>query len=412
MRDLPRKALGLFVPVLAAMTLFALSACEESPTETAELASDGARHGQPHGAPGAPSGGPYSFTNPVFDIEAAPNGNILVGETVLAGVTAPGSSTIWEIRTQGPGGTREVVEFTTPDGLAPINGLAAVGQGKFYAARGGLDLAEHAAVLHVTPSGQRVVGDIEAFEKEHDPDLFAIDDWKDPACAAASGPFTPGPQSNPYHLEASSGNTVIVGDAAGNTVLRVKMNGRVELVALFTPPKDGGGASSDSDDWIEFPFPDADDGFCYVQPVPNSVALDDYGTIYVGELTGVGALGVSRVWRIEPGTRDAVCPSSDCELLYDDFTSIIDLALGPEGDLYVVEYDEAGWLTAFGVGAPAGGTVNRCDAAGGGCQIATLGGDDMEELTFPTSITFDKWGAAWLLENNLFGPIVRKVGTP
>lgn len=351
---------------------------------------------------------PFTFTNPVFDIEAAPNGNILLAETVLGGV-ASGETTLWEIRTRGQGGMRELVEFTTPDGITPINGLAAIGRGNIYAAQGGLDLAENAAVLRVTPGGARVVADIEQFEKDNDPDLQSAAAWKDAACAAASGPFTPGPQSNPFRLTPVSGNTFLLADAAGNTLLRVESNGRVELVALFTPPTEDGSGSTDSEDWLEFPFAGAEDGMCFVQPVPNTVAVADDGSVYVGELTGVGALGVSRVWRIEPGTTDAVCPSDDCTVVLDEFTSIIDMAAGPDGFLYVVEYDEAGWLTAFGAGTPEGGTVNRCDVGAGTCQIAEIGGEKLEGLTFPAALTFDASGDAWLLENNLVEPTVRKL---
>ncbi|MFW6193529.1 MAG: ScyD/ScyE family protein [Gemmatimonadota bacterium] len=358
--------------------------------------------------PGSPAAS-FTFTGgPVFDIDAAPNGNVLVAETVLDGV-ASGPTTIWEIVTRGRGGTSELVQFSTPGGITPVNGLATVGRGSFFAARGGLDLAENAAVLHVTPAGARVVGDVEAFEKAEDPDLTGSAAWKDGACAAASGPFTPGPQSNPFHLAAVSGSTVLLADAAGNTLLRVGKDGDVELVALFTPPADGGGASDDPTDWLEFPFEPADDGFCFVQPVPNSVAVGPDGGIYVGELTGVGALGVSRVWRIAPGATDVVCPSADCTVAFSDFTSIIDLAFGPDGDLHVVEYDEAGWLTSVGVGTPEGGTVNRCDVEAGSCEIATIGDEVLEELTFPAALTFDRTGGAWLLENNLAAPTVRKL---
>jgi hypothetical protein len=409
-----------FVLVIAVLA----AACSETPAGVESSMLDGSAGTEMSSAKGG--SGPVAFTGgPVFDIDAAPNGNILVAETVLGGV-ASGPTTVWEIVTQGKGGKRELVEFTTPDGITPINGLASVGRGSFYAAQGGLDLAKNAAVLHVTPAGPRLVADIEAFETENDPDLFAFGDedtegYKDPKCAPASGPFTPGPQSNPYHLTRTSGNTALVGDAAGNTLLRVHQNGDIEVVALFTPPTEDGGASLDMDDWLEFPFlgPDGDEGTgddptegdCFVQPVPNAVATADDGTIYVGELTGVGALGVSRVWRIEPGTTDAVCPSDACEVAFTGFTSIIDLAFGPDGGLHVVEWDEAGWLSAFGVGTPQGGTVNRCDVEAETCVAAETG------LSFPAALAFDRWGGAWLLENNLgfdtsfkaAGPTVRKL---
>lgn len=404
------------VPPVLFLTVAALAAgCSDSqdlPTDARTSA-----HGE-RGGPPAVDPGPYEFENPVFDIEAAPNGNILVAETVLGGV-ADGSTTMWEILTQGRrSGTGEIVEFTTPGGVTPIHGMAAVGQRNVVAARGGLDLAANAAVVRITPDGSRVLGDIETFERENDPDRFAIGDWKDPVCAMASGPFTPGPQSNPYGLASLSDETFLVADAAGNTLLRVEADGTIELVALFTPPTEGGGASDDPADWLEFPFDagtpddpsdDPSEGNCYVQPVPNSVAVGEDGAIYVGELIGVGALGVSRVWRIEPDARDVVCPSSECEMVLGGLTSIINMAFGPDGDLYVVEYDEAGWLTSLGVGTPQGGTVNRCDVAGGTCEVATIGGEELSGLTFPAALTFDTWGDAWLLENNLLAPTVRKL---
>lgn len=368
------------------------------------------------------SGSSFTFEQPVFDIEAAPNGNILVAETVQGGF-ATGSTTIREIRTQGNrSGTGEIAEFTTPGEVTPIHGMAAIGQRNIVAARGGLDLAENAAVVRITPAGSRVVADIEAFEKENDPDKSAIEDWKDPKCAPASGPFTPGPQSNPYGLTPVSEDLFLVADAAGNTLLRVTDSGEVEFVALFTPPTEGadgkGGASATPGSWLEFPFDggtpddpsdDPSEGNCYVQPVPNSVAVGEDGYIYVGELTGVGALGVSRVWRIEPEATGAVCPSEDCKMVFNGFTSIINMAFGPDGYLYVVEYDEAGWLTVFGAGTPMGGTVNKCDVDEGTCEVATIGGEELSGLTFPTAITFDRSGNTWLLENNLAAPKVRRL---
>lgn len=409
-----------FVPPVLLLTVAALvlgcSDSQELPTDARTNA-----HADRGGPPGADAG-PYEFAQPVFDIEAAPNGNILVAETVLGGV-ATGSTTIWEILTQGRrSGTNDIVEFTTPDGVTPIHGMAAIGQRNIVAARGGLDRAANAAVVRITPAGSRVIADIETFETENDPDLFAIEDWKDPVCAMASGPFTPGPQSNPYGLASASESTFLVADAAGNTLLRVDSDGDVELVALFTPPTAGadgeGGASATPGSWLEFPFDagtpddpedDPTEGNCYVQPVPNSVAVGEDGYMYVGELTGVGALGVSRVWRIEPGTTGAVCPSEDCEMAFNGFTSIIDMGFGPDGYLYVVEYDEAGWLTSLGVGTPEGGTVNRCDVEAGTCEVAEIGGESLEGLPFPTALTFDRWGGAWLLENNLAAPTVRKL---
>lgn len=408
--------------VVAAAALFA-AGCADAPS-TPELSEESATaSSQARGGPMAASGGPYTFEGgPVFDIEAVPNGNILVPVTVPpATFPAPGQATtmIKEIRTDGQGGVRDYGEVTTPTGV-PINGLASVGRGSLFAARGGLDLAVAAAVLHVTPRGARMMGDIEAFEVANDPDAFAVGDWKNPQCEWA-GPFTGGPQSNPFHVAAASGGTAIVGDAAGNVVYRVTQSGDIEVVAVFTPATEDGSGSLDAEDWLAHPevIDDEDNVVepCFVQPVPNSVAVGPDGAIYAGELTGLadgapfGApTGVSRVWRIEPGTTDAVCPSDDCQVVLNGFTSVIDMAFGPEGDLYVVEYDENGWLSVVVPAIPtAGGTVNRCDLDTGTCEVAEIGGETLEGLTTPAALTFDKRGGAWLLENNLAAPTVRKL---
>lgn len=406
----------------AALTLL-LAGCNEAPSTPDLTGEASANRSEARGGPMAQSSGPYTFEGgPVFDIEAVPNGNILVPVTAApANFPAPGeaTTTIKEIRTQGPGGVRDYGEVTTPTGV-PINGLTSVGQGSLFAARGGQDLAVAAAVLHVTPRGARMMGDIEAFEIANDPDAFAVGDWKNPECEWA-GPFTGGPQSNPFHVAAASGGTAIVGDAAGNVVYRVTQSGGIEVVAVFTPPTEDGTGSLDAEDWLAHPevIDDEDNVVepCYAQPVPNSVAVAPDGAIYAGELTGLAAdapfgapLGKSRVWRIEPGTTDAVCPSAECEVVLDGFTSVIDMAFGPEGDLYVVEYDENGWLSVVVPPIPtAGGTVNRCDLDSGSCEVAEIGGETLEGLTAPAALTFDKWGGAWLLENNLAAPTVRKL---
>lgn len=413
-----RTPLSFLAPLLTAFLI--LAGCDDhisSPEpETEPGPTAAAQAGQSSTARAGPgSGGPsgsFTFAPPVFDIAAGPNGNLLVPETVFPNSEVPeegetNTSTIWEIRQDG--NPRAWTEVTTVKG-SPINGIEANGQADLLVTSGGVDEAVGAGLWQVTPGGQRLLGDIETFEVENDPDLLAIEDWKDPACARASGPFTPGPQSNPYHLDAAPGGTFLVGDAAGNTLLRVKRSGRVGLAALFTPPTEDGGASNDPEDWLEFPFEGAEDGSCYVQPVPNSVAIGPDRSMYVGELTGVGGpVGVSRVWRIDPGAQDVTCPSSACEVAFTGFTSIIDVALGPEGDLYVVEYDEAGWLTAVGVGTPEGGTVNRCDLGTETCEIAEIGGETLEDLLFPSAVAFDKWGDLWLLENSLTEPTVRKL---
>ncbi len=421
-----RQAHSLTWPLgwVGALTLSLLVAagCSDNPsapdTTGDETTTADARGGGPGGGgPGAQSTDQvYEFAPPVFDIAAAPNGNILVAETVFP-VVAIGEggtmTTVKEIRRTGrAGGIRDVAEITTVPGSA-INGLEMIGAQNFFATTGGKDRAFGTGVYHVTPGGQRLIADIEAFETENDPDANEGPRWKTPACEFnPDAGFSAGPHSNPYHVARLGGGSALVADAAGNTLLEVNLNGQLDLVAVFTPPVADGSSSDDPADWMVL-FPLSEDVDCYVQPVPTSVAVGSDGGYYVGELTGVTpadigigpspTTGLSRVWRIEPGARNVTCPSADCQQVLGGFTSIIDVAFGPDGMLHVVEYDEANWFAATELGAPADGTINACDVDTGDCSVVEGG------LTLPSAITFDKWGDLWLLENNLAVPTVHQV---
>jgi hypothetical protein len=139
------------------------------------------------------------------------------------------------------------------------------------------------------------------------------------------------------------------------------------------------------------------------QAVATSVAVGPEGAYYVGELKGFpGPTGVSKVWRIEPGARHATCgASSQCSVVADGFTSIVDLSFGADGKMYVTEFDENSFLAVeldafFGVpGALVGGTVSSCDMTSWSCQeVAT-------SLTRPTATAFDKSGQLYAAVNAL-----------
>lgn len=409
-----QPALALLLPLAVTATLAGCGDAPISPDTSGDVAT--ARSGQGSGIPA----GPHTFPPPVFDIAAGPNGNLLVPVTVFPATEIPdegatSTSAIWEIRQNGD--TRQIAEVTTTEG-SPINGLEANGQGNFLVTSGGLDLAVGAGVWRVSRGGQRLVGDVQTFEEENDPDAFEGLAWKDQRCEGVP-PFSVGPQSNPYQLAGLSGGDALVADAAGNTVLSVENPGRVDWVAILSPPTADGSGSSDAGDWMVL-FPLDEDTDCYVQPVATSVAVGPGGDTYVGELTGVTptdigleeggpTTGLSRVWRIDAGARNVTCPSAACQVVLSGFTSIIDLAFGPDGGLYVVEYDENGWFTALEADPPnpAGGAVRRCDvdtdAQKADCDVVEDG------LTLPAAITFDKWDGLWVLEKNLSEPTVSKL---
>ena len=114
--------------------------------------------------------------------------------------------------------------------------------------------------------------------------------------------------------------------------------------------------------------------------------------------TGFAAMK-SRIWRIEAGSRHVVCPSAACTLVADGFTSIVDLAFGHDGTLYVVEFDAQGWLAVeivsggFPISPVAGGRVRACDVATGQCVVRASG------LALPTAVTVGKDGTVWFADN-------------
>lgn len=379
----------------------------------------------------------FTFDGPVFDIAATPSGSILVAD--FATVREIGTSFIRDLITlpiaEGEGA------FETP-AITFINGLAPRANGNFYAARSGLDLAVGAALFEARPGSARtsrscilrghlgipctidetvMVADIEAFTVGAWPVNAAGQKpgWKNSDCEIPGG-FSSGPQTNPYHIATIANDEVLIADAAGNTLLLAKQDG-IELVATFDPVMD----STTGEGKILFPL--NDDTNCFVEPVPTSIAIGSDGAFYVGELNGSmpenfpgesesGEFipgeptpeGLASVWRIEPDARNARCPSEQCTKVVTGLNSVIDIDFGPDGQLYVVEFEQNGFLAAaapdFGIPL-AGGSVKRCDVTADSCDVIA-GGDGT--LFLPGAITFDGAGNLWLLDN-VFAPTVRAI---
>lgn len=305
-------------------------------------------------APAPPEG--IALGAPLFGLDAAPDGSLLAA-VASAGVTS--------IR---KGNSKLLAE------LPGVSGVAAVGVGEAYAVTGGSEdpnlLFPTSRKLFRASNGRvREIADLWAFEQAVNPDQV----WND-------GPVPL--DSNPFNVVALNGGAVLVADAAANDILHVDRNGNVDWVAVLTP--------------VSTPGP---------QPVATSIAVGPDGAYYAGELTGFpGTPGLSRIWRIAAGSRHVLCPSTACTLVADGFTSIIDLAFGPDGTLYVVEFDEASWLAVSGGGfAPvAGGTVNECDVGTGACTVLASG------LSLPTAVTVDRDGTVWIAEH---APVLFAVAT-
>jgi hypothetical protein len=144
--------------------------------------------------------------------------------------------------------------------------------------------------------------------------------------------------SNPFGLAALRDGSVLVADAAGNDLLRVWKGGHIETVARLKPRT------------VETPagLPDAGTEV-EAEAVATSVTVGRDGAWYVGELRGYPATpGTSQIWRIEPGTTDAVCDpehpwAGPCKRYADGLTSIVDLGAGKRG-IYAVTLSKMSWL--------------------------------------------------------------------
>lgn len=210
--------------------------------------------------------------------------------------------------------------------------------------------------------------------------------------------------SNPFDVADASGGMALVADAGGNSLLLVgdgnspnsNVASRVKLIATL-PDELVSTANAKS----IFGCPAGPPDICGLppmipaQPVATSVAVGPDGAYYVGELKGFPApTGESRVWRIEPGSRNVRCgESKKCTVVLDGFTSIIDLAFGPDGRLNVAQIDDASWL-AMEFDQGIGGSVRACNLTTKACQTVASGVPILTTIAYRGSVL---WGSIWSL---------------
>jgi hypothetical protein len=307
----------------------------------------------------------YSFAGPVFGMAAAPDGSLLVADSG-AGVV--------ELR-KGKG--KLVVSLPGATDVDPI------GNGTMYAITGGGEDASAGKLFRAWRGGPaKQIADLSGYEAAVNPDGGEVD-------------------SNPFDVEAISGDRALVADAGGNDLLVVDGKGHIDWIATLP---DQVVSTANAKTLVGCPTAPPDLAFvCDLPPaipaqgVATSVAVGPDGAYYVGELKGFpGAPGTSRVWRIERGARHVHCGSSPaCRVVADGFTSIVDLTFGSDGKLYVVEMDEASFLAAeLGQGA-VGGTVNVCKFRTWNCSVVATG------LPLPIAAVAGKRGSVYALINSL-----------
>jgi hypothetical protein len=127
----------------------------------------------------------------------------------------------------------------------------------------------------------------------------------------------PAIESNPVDVLARGGR-LIIADAAGNSLLKARRDGSVDVLSLFANrqvPNPMGG-------------PDVQ-----MQAVPTGIVQGPDGDVFMSQLTGFPfPVGGANVYRVDPRTGDA-------EVFASGFTNIMDLAFDGNGTLWVLEID-------------------------------------------------------------------------
>jgi len=202
-------------------------------------------------------------------------------------------------------------------------------------------------LIHMPPGAGKwkVVADVAIHEFEENP---------------AGGPI----DSNPYGVLAEPGHRLVV-DAGANALYSVGANGKVETLAVFPP--------------IPNPTPV---GPPMIEAVPTSVARGPDGAVYVGQLTGFPFVqGLASIYRVVPG-HDPVVHCSG-------FKTIVSIAFGPDGDLYVVEHATGGLLFP-----PNSGRLSRVAP---NCARLPL----LEGLDRPTAVVVGPDGAIYVTNHGI-----------
>jgi hypothetical protein len=230
----------------------------------------------------------------------------------------------------------------------------------------------------------KVLANIGAYQAE-DPDPYDLEDTPE--------------ESNAFGVVALRNGNVLVADAAGNDLLRVTPRGHVSTVAVLKPrtvevPEGAGGPEG----------PPAG-AMLPAEAVPTSVTVGSDGYFYVGELRGFPATpGTSQIWRIKPGSTDAVCDPEKpfkgaCKRYADGLTSVVDLAAGPHGSIYALTLSKLSWL-AFETQVPGAEIGGLFKVSRWGHHVRELAKD---QLTLPGGVDTDYFGRIYVA-GPVFGP--------
>lgn len=216
-----------------------------------------------------------------------------------------------------PGGRAAGLQDIAFNSAGELYGVMGLGGDPALRAQLGADGTHFAQLVRLPIGGApQNVADIGAFEAASNPDGLL-------------------PDTNPFGLLVIPSGFAVT-DAGGNALLTVTPAGVVSARAVFANRPN--------------PLPFGPPTF---QAVPTRSAVGPDGAFYVGQLTGVPfPPGAANVYRV-----DALTGAQT--VAHAGFTNVMDVAFGPDGDLFVLQ------LTTDGLASPTGpgpGRLIRIDA--------------------------------------------------
>jgi hypothetical protein len=206
-------------------------------------------------------------------------------------------------------------------------------------------------------NGVNPVVDVAGFETDNNPDAQAFD-------------------ANPFSLQMFEDGSGLIVDAGMNALLSLGADGVLTTLAVF--PNE----TANLPDGAEVPM----------NPVPTGLAVAADGSILVGELTG---------FPFPPGGADVMSvPAAGGEpvVAFDEFTNVIDVAVGPDGSVYVLEFNQGGMLSIDPANpATLDGQLTRIAPDGIRTVVASQG------LTAPTGLVVDAEGVPYVAVFGVLG---------
>ncbi len=289
-----------------------------------------------------PMGGPAAaatVSEPIIEGLAGPL-QLAVGSDGTVYVSQAFSGTLTAIDKKK--GAKDLASVPTSEEFpAEIAGVDAAGKGTVTFTTSGMteDGDFFAEVRRVQPNGKvRSLADLAAYEEINNPDAGNSYGFQNltPECAAQVPEFIGGEpyngiiESHPYSVALLADGSRVVGDAAGNTLLRVADNGSVSTLAVLPPQP-----LVVTEEATAIGIPECAIGSTYnFEAVPTDVELGPDGLLYVSLLPGgpeepvLGARG--SVVTVDPAT-------GAVEFVAGGFFAATNVAVAPDGTVYVAE---------------------------------------------------------------------------